>query len=322
VKNEKRQLKIENYKKVLVITICILIFFLILWTAAKPLRISLAEKYTNENTLLGFQKAEILTPYSPLVHLKIGQAYEAQGDLTKAKKEFEHINWLCQNFLWKNKSLRGCEEYKIGYHNLRKIKMQNSLKEGDISAAQAALAESMELYPNDEDLKFYYGIILAFQENYQEGIKNLELGIKNNTELDEQRKILLSALQKTVSLNANLPTSPRLRGTSYPLITVSLAFNQINYPTLAELKMQKVIAENPDYRDGYILLGKIYLERLAFSNQGLVKAEEILQKAAEVDPVYPETYSLLAQVYEKTGEKDKANEAAAKAAMLANKVGD
>ena len=312
MKNEKRQLKIENYKKVLVITICILIFFLILWTAAKPLRISLAEKYTNENTLLGFQKAEILTPYSPLVHLKIGQAYEAQGDLAAAEKEFEHINWLCQNFLWKNKNLRGCEEYKIGYHNLRKIKMQNSLKEGDISAAQAALAESMELYPDDEDLKFYFGIILAFQENNQEAIKNLELGIKNNAELDEQRKILLSALQKSQSQTSS----------GYPLITVSLAFNQINYPTLAELKMQKVIAENPDYRDGYILLGKIYLERLAFSNQGLVKAEEILQKAAEVDPVYPETYSLLAQVYEKTGEKDKANEAAAKAAMLANKVGD
>jgi len=133
-----------------------------------------------------------------------------------------------------------------------------------------------------------------------------------NAELESQRQILLSSLQKSLSLNAK----------SYTLMSLGLAFSKTDYRGLAAIFFEKATKENSHYRDAFVLLGKTYLQRLADSDQGLGdvlnKAKEALERAAEIDPTYPETYQLLTQVYEKMGDAQKAKEAAEKATMLNN----
>jgi len=290
-----------NLKKILIILVAIPVLFSLLWIISSHFRDARAEQYLAENTLLGAKKAAVMTPNSAKVRLKIGEYYEREGDFSEAEKEFIKIEKICDN----------CAEFKQAYYNLRKMRVQTALKNNDISSAQAALAEAYELYPDDETLRFYYGMILSVQEDYSGAIENLKDDMQN-AELESQRQILLSSLQKSLSLNAK----------SYTLMSLGLAFSKTDYRGLAAIFFEKATKENSHYRDAFVLLGKTYLQRLADSDQGLGdvlnKAKEALERAAEIDPTYPETYQLLTQVYEKMGDAQKAKEAAEKATMLNN----
>lgn len=295
--------KLKKPVKYFLIFMAVVVGFLVIWFLIKPLRAAKASDYLNSGTLIGYQKAAILTPLSPLVYLKIGQVYENQGNFQEAEREFRKILWLCRNFAWKNKELRACPEYKEGYFNLRKIKTQRALEEGDLKQAEASLAEALELNSSDPEIGFYWGIILTSQGNYEIAIENLKSKIEN-VELEKQREILLSALSK-------IPNIPSIPSNPYYSFLTGASFLKMGCENLAILQFEKAAELEPDYRDAWVYLGKTYLQRSDYS-----KAKESLEKAVEIDPIYPETFYLLSKTYEKLKKPDEAQKALEKAKML------
>jgi Tfp pilus assembly protein PilF len=91
---------------------------------------------------------------------------------------------------------------------------------------------------------------------------------------------------------------------------------QTDYSALSPLFWEKVIEKNPQFRDAYVMLGEVYLKTSQNNPQNLTKAQQKLEKAAEIDPVYPKTYQLLAQVYEKIGAEENVERAKSKIEIL------
>lgn len=76
-----------------------------------------------------------------------------------------------------------------------------------------------------------------------------------------------------------------------------------NFPFLAQLLLGRVVTEKPDYRDARVLLGAIYL-KIGDYEKALVE----LNAAAEIDPIYAETFELLGKTYQALGNEEKAKE--------------
>jgi len=287
----------SRLKKVFLVIITFLLVLIIAWFASQPFRLARAERYLRENSFLGAQKALVLQPHSAKAHLQMGEYYQAAENFVAAEKEFQKVIQICQN----------CQEYKRAYFNLKKIQIETSLRKADVASAESALAEALELYPEDEILHFYYGVILLTQEDYEEGLKHLTMET-TLPQVNNQKRIILSAWEK-----AKVPQED-----IYTLMSLGIAFLQTDYSALSPLFWEKVIEKNPQFRDAYVMLGEVYLKTSQNNPQNLTKAQQKLEKAAEIDPVYPKTYQLLAQVYEKIGDGQKAKEAKEKAALLDN----
>ena len=268
----------------LIIISCVIIFIIALSFALKPLIVKKSNQFLAKNTLIGYYEAEVLTPRSPIVHLKLGQEFQRRGNFEKAKKEFQIVKNLCTK--------RGCPEYKEADFNLKKDEAQNALKNGEIEKAKAPLAEALKLNPSDSETQFDQGLLLISQGNYNEAKKVLQVQNTN------QAQILLSSLEKSSSL-----------------ITAA-ALLKINYPNLAIILLEKTVKESPNYRDAYIYLGKAYQ-----AQPNLDKAVEAFQKAAEIDPIYPKTFLLLSETYQKMNKPDEAKKLAEKVKMLEWKNG-
>ncbi|MCX6806984.1 MAG: tetratricopeptide repeat protein [Candidatus Berkelbacteria bacterium] len=296
--------KLKKLTKYFLIFIAIIFGLLLIWFALKPLRIAKADEYLNSGTLIGYQKASVLTPFSPYVYLKIGQVYENNNNIELAEKEFKKILSICRLFAWKNKQFEVCPEYKEGYFNLKKLELKKALKNGELDKAGASLAESLELNSKDPETVFYHGVFLVIQDDFNEAKKNLEdksIDFKAmNGEMSQQRQTLLSVLKKDISLE-----------NPYAYVLVGAGFLKMGYGGLAIIELKKATELDSEYRDAYIYLGKAYLQQSDFN-----KAEESLKKAAEIDPINAETYHLLSKTYQKLKNQDKADKALVKARML------
>lgn len=279
--------KIKKLLKYFLIFLGAIIAIAGLWFLLKPLRIAKADEYLKEGTLIGYQKASVLTPFSPYVYLQIGLAYEEQNQLSKAEKEFQKISYICKRFSWKNAGFKTCPEYKEGYFRLKKIKIQEALKTGNVAEAEAALAETLELNSSDSEVQLYLGMVLISQGNYDDAKKSLENS--------EKGQILLSALKKTNNLS----------------VKTGAAFLKMGYENLAILQFEKAIELDSNYRDAHVYLGKAYLQQ-----QNPEKAKESLERAAKIDPINAETFYLLSEVYDKLKDSDASQKSLSKAKLL------
>jgi Tfp pilus assembly protein PilF len=265
--------------------------FCLVWFLTKPIRITKAEEYLKEATLIGYLKASVLLPRSPAVHLKLGQTYFAQGEYQKAEKEERKALKFCKS----------CPQFSEIHLGLKKIAILQALKEGDLKKARDILAGGLELNSTDSEIEFCYGVLLTAQGEYEEAIQNSKFKMQN-AKLEEQREILLSALSK-------IPYS--LLPNPYSFVLTGAAFLKMDYPNLAILQFEKAAELEPDYRDAYVYLGKAYLQI-----NNLNKAKQALEKAAEIDPINPETFYLLSQTYEKLKKPTESQKALEKAKIL------
>jgi len=282
------------------------------WFALKPYRIARAETYLQEKTLLGPLKASILLPRSPQVHLELGRIYFSQKEYQKAKNEYEKALKLCNN----------CPELSEIHLESKKTAAAQAIAAGDIETAKDNLAAGIELNPKDPIIRFYYGVFLSTTGDYEEGLENLN-SITKSDETENQRKILLSALEKILNFKSSIfnPDNPQ------STLLVGTAFWQMGYDNLAIDQFEKTTKIDPEYRDAWIYLGKAYLQQSTANSQqptinnqqsteALNKSREALEKAAEIDPVYPETFYLLSQTYEKLKKPGESKKALDKAKTL------
>ena len=270
-----------------------------LWFVLKPWRIKKADQYLQKGDLLSYAKATALLPFSPLVHLKLGEAYLNAGDLKKAQKELQTILGLCRRFAWKNKNLVSCPEYKQGYQQLKKIEIIRSLQNNEIKKAEAAAAEAIELNPQDSEIQFYLGEIFLSKGEIKEGLLFLNHPLSNQ-KLEEERKNLLEVFKNGIDVS-----NPRL------FILLGISFLKNGQPFLAVEEFEKAIETDNQYRDAWLWLGKTYLflgeNNKAKKERFLMQAKQSLEKAAEVDPVYPETAHLLSRLYLDLNQTDSAS---------------
>lgn len=81
-----------------------------------------------------------------------------------------------------------------------------------------------------------------------------------------------------------------------------------NKRELAVQVLEAAARQNPTVRDAQLQLAYVYLE-----DGRLTDAEPVLQRAHELDPVYPRTYELMGYLYQQQGKRDAATAALAKA---------
>jgi Tfp pilus assembly protein PilF len=74
---------------------------------------------------------------------------------------------------------------------------------------------------------------------------------------------------------------------------------------------RQVVEKDKNYRDAQLALGYGYLK-----NHNLEAAKNILLQAVELDPVYPDTYQILAMVYKELGQNENYKSCIAKAKSL------
>lgn len=83
------------------------------------------------------------------------------------------------------------------------------------------------------------------------------------------------------------------------LLTKAVAMLDTPNHSLGIVMLKEAVRRNPQSRDAAVQLGYAYL-RIG----DLDKAKITLEHAKDVDPLYPETYKLLANLYTKLGQKD------------------
>lgn len=271
------------------------------WFLLKGWRIKKANQYLKKGDLLSYAKAATLLPFSPLTHLRLGEAYLNAGDLRKAQKELKTILWICRCFAWKNKNLVSCPEYKQGYQQLKKIEIIHSLQNNEIKKAEAASAEAIELNPQDHEVRFYLGEIFLSRGDLKEALLFLHYPLPNK-KLEEERKNLLEPFKKGIDFS-----NPRL------FILLGISFLKNGQPFLAAKEFEKAIEMDNQYRDAWLWLGKTYLflaekeKSKVKKTKFLTEAKQSLEKAAEIDPVYPETANLLSRIYLDLNQPDSAS---------------
>lgn len=268
-----------------------------LWFLIKPLRVARADQYISEATPLSYLKASVLTPFSPLIHLKLGLAYQEYGQIKKAKQEFKKVLAICEKFGWKIKNCQINNEYREAFLGLKKIEIERAIKKGETEEAERLLASALELNSFDPEIEFYWAVILSSQGEYKTALESPGSEIPN-PQHEKRRQILLSCLKKI---------SSRYSG-AYPPFLIGLGFYKMGYDNLAIKQFEKALEVEPNYRDALIALGRVYLSL----NQP-EKAVEYLERAAEIDPVYPEAFYLLSEAYrelKKLGEAEKAHKKA------------
>ncbi|NTU69651.1 hypothetical protein HGB13_02365 [bacterium] len=94
----------------------------------------------------------------------------------------------------------------------------------------------------------------------------------------------------------------KTENTDFYKIATAEALNEINQPYFAKIILNKMIAENKNYRDVYLYLGNSFLIQNDIDN-----AYKILNIAKDKDPIYGLTYFLLAQTNFKDNKHDEGN---------------
>lgn len=142
---------------------------------------------------------------------------------------------------------------------------------------------------------------LAIEPDFTEAHYVLALSAAGQMDLERAAKQLsLSALS---DLNDLLKRTIQQENELYKKTLTAHALLQEDFPYLAQPLLQQVLNEKPDYRDARVLLGATFLKMGEYE-----KALTELNTAAEIDPIYAETFELLGKTYQALGNEEKAKE--------------
>ena len=147
----------------------------------------------------------------------------------------------------------------------------------------------------EADSDYWSGIYQAGTEDYQ---KAKTYFAKSSDENAEMMELACEKILKTAN-----PATQK--------VIFAQMLNQAGSAHLALPILKEVTSDYPDYRDGWVFLGYSLLELKKYD-----QALETLQSAAELDPIHPLTYELLARAYEGKGDAEKAKEYSDKAEGL------
>ena len=165
---------------------------------------------------------------------------------------------------------------------IAKTKLQSTSV--SFTAAEELCQKALAIEPDYGEAHYVLALSAAGQMNLGKAIQQLSLG-----NLSDLSHLIDKAIQQENEL--------------YKKTLVAHILIQQNFPFLAKPLLEQVLKQKSDYRDAQVLLGAAYLKIGEYE-----KALDELKKAAEIDPIYAETFELLGKVYEILGQEDKAME--------------
>lgn len=148
---------------------------------------------------------------------------------------------------------------------------------GQIKIAQSEFEEAWEIFsamPDSPQKDFFRGLISAYFQKHDNAKEFLE-STKNDSIWGSRAAVLLTAYQEFSLFPEGNPLHERL--------LLTKAFVDLGYFELAVSSSKEIIKEREDYRDAWLLLGYSYLSLEKYD-----LAQNILQKARELDPTKPE----------------------------------
>ena len=173
---------------------------------------------------------------------------------------------------------------------------QRYLTEGKYEEAIVAFSKVIDLDPNE--IQAYTGVITA----YLESGKTDEAGAMIETCLNhfEQTDIQLDDTYWGEFLKI---AETYYESQDNPEASLSYWERIISMEPMNETHKENAERYRTELVERYIQLSKEYLEKEAYK-----EAAEAIEKVFELDPENPEAYLILADIYKKTGEDDKAKE--------------
>lgn len=268
--------------------------------------LNLGDKYLQDKNysqaLIAYKKAALLTPRSYAPYLK-------QGILAKETEHYqEAIDFI-------NRSINFGPAELSAYLALGETYLLNN----DLGNAKAAFESAKKIAPKDDKIDFLLFETQLLENNLDEAQKNLVNAQKNN---NLPKYIIFDALleslndpTKSSEIIADINSDTDLGGltltdfsnlfqkltdteniTSRELM-IYQTFAQVGQANFGIVGLEKITKENPEMRDGWIMLAYSYL----LGSQP-DKAKIAIDQAIELDPVYPATYYLLSKYYEAKGD--------------------
>ena len=244
------------------------------------------EKYYN-NALISYQKAIVTDSKKSDSYLKLAEIYILKNNLQNAElilkegaknvKDDDSIYLALGDLLSKQTRYDETLNAYLQIKN-KEASTKIAITYYQLNQANQALTTLNELTENNYSEEYYYLKSLYFIfSDPQEALKILETGNFTN-----ELSIKTSTL-KTLLKNEN---------SEYNKLLLSREIISQGFPSLATNTLQQITADNPQYRDAYLILGKAY-----FEVNSLNEAEIAWQKAIEIDPTSGETHFLLSQLY-------------------------
>jgi len=264
--------------------------------------LDLGDKYLNDKNysqaLIAYKKAAILTPRSFAPYLKQGILAKETGHLEEAvnfisysiqfgPQELSSYLVLGETYLLKN----DLGNAKCAFERAKKIAPKNdnisfllfetALKDNDLEAAERNLTEAEK----NNDLP-KYKICQALLESFDDPSKSLSI----IADIDSSNGINGLTLADFSNLFQKLNET---KNDASKKVMIFSAFSQVGEIYFGTKGLEGVTQENPKMRDAWVFLSYSYL----LGNEP-DKAKEVINKAIELDPVYPATYYLLSKYWE------------------------
>lgn len=229
-----------------------------------------------------FKRSINFGPNETGAYLTLGETQLLNNDVINAKSVFEQAKRL----------IPASDEIDF-------FLLKTSLKENNLDAAEKYLGEAKKNNPLPK-----YIIYSALLESLNDPSKSLDSIAEINSCADIGGLTLSdfsNLFQKLVSTE----------NTTSREIMIYHTFNQIGELDFGVSGLEKLTQENPQIRDAWVFLGYGYLMK----NEPEY-AKTALDKAANIDPVFPATYYLLSKYYEATKDTNQAQKAYEKAKEL------
>ncbi len=157
------------------------------------------------------------------------------------------------------------------------------------TAAEELCQKALAINPDYSEAHYVLALSAAGQMDLERALGNLT-GV---TPVSKQGLPFMTTIQKAQEQENEL----------YKKTIVAHMLLQEDFPFLAQPLLQQVLSEKPDYRDAQVLLGASYLKMGEYE-----KSLTELNIAAEIDPVYAETFELLGKTYQGLSNEEKAKE--------------
>lgn len=205
-----------------------------------------------------------IQPENPEAYEKLGETYLALNKNEKAKEQFERaIEISPENPTYKAK-------YAI---SLMRI--------GDFEEAKNVLSAATV----NQEVLFYSGVAETITENYEEAKTKFSAALATEGSIE-------ATLIQNFS-NAFLDYDSQKEGQSiYLQALIAKALVEAKEFALAESLSKKILDQQNDYRDVWILLGYSQLK-----TENYTGAEDAFKQAKHIDPVKPETHYFLANAH-------------------------
>jgi len=252
-------------------------------------------------------KREPNTTYDAAI--RDGDQYFAQGDYQDAIDEYIHAAQLDTTKIEPYQKLGDAYllfgDYDKAFEKIQYVINKDPTNEGvKISLAKVYIRKSdfnnaldvlLSLNPDNQEVRYYIGILRAYQGDMEKALNNLMTAAQLNPESGIGKKA-----QNTL---ANIQEfNLFMDGKNIHLRTLlARSFIQNGEYQLAIAMLKDILKDNKTYRDAWVLLGFSYY--LIGKNE---MALETLNNAYDLDPEKPETQYFLGLTYMKLNNNEKA----------------